>query len=92
MLIDVTDDIVPRPSHGRRPPTPDEMVETRGAYETDRVPAEPMKVCRQCGASYPATPEYWHRHATMADRLDNRCKPCKSLIWAKRKAEGRIHR
>lgn len=89
MLIDVTDDIVPRPRLGLRQPTLEEMTETRharGSYDTDRVPEEPMKTCK-CGATHPATTEFWHKHPTMRDGLDNRCKACKAKIWEKTKLE-----
>lgn len=38
----------------------------------------PMKTCKKCGASKPATAEYFHKHNATRDRLDQRCKTCQS--------------
>lgn len=37
----------------------------------------PTKTCTKCGATYPATPEFWHRNKAGTGGLDSRCKVCR---------------
>ena len=42
-------------------------------------PPAPSKICTKCKKSYPATPEYFHRHsANKVDGLYPQCKTCKN--------------
>lgn len=42
---------------------------------------EELKICSKCKKTYPATPEFFHRHRNRKDGFDPWCKECKKNYY-----------